>query len=248
MSDPSRLRGTDAATLVRQGLVALTAIGIFASRVRAGHRAALERGRAADPVDRAGRARRGPRAALRPGRPGGTCGAGARGTGPRGLGLRGARPRAGQLRVRCARPALCGELGHAACAAEVVVGRDEDGGPAPTLALAFWVSRRFCCFSPPSGERSAVRRCSRLRAEGTRPRSVLNNSALLRGGRSCSALPNRYGGVRGRRCRARCRGVGRCVRGRRGCGSRRSGAGRCWRGSRGRSRSAGSTARRRRRR
>ena len=31
MSDPSRLRGTDAATLVRQGLVALTAIGIFAT-------------------------------------------------------------------------------------------------------------------------------------------------------------------------------------------------------------------------
>jgi hypothetical protein len=31
VSDPSRLRGTDAATLVHRGLVALTAIGIFAT-------------------------------------------------------------------------------------------------------------------------------------------------------------------------------------------------------------------------
>ena len=72
--------------------------------------------------------------------------------------------------------------------------------------------------------------------------------ALVAGRSWDSGLVSRCGAVRGRRCRAIRRDAGRCVRERRGCGTRRTGAGRCSRGSRGRSRSAGSTGRRCRRR
>ena len=228
MSDPSRLHRTDAATLVRHGLVALTAIGIFA----AAFELATER-------HWNGIEQMIPWIALVvlavavgllfvPDGRGDNRGAGARGAGPRGLGLRGARPHRGQLRVRRARPALRRELGHAACSAAVVVGRDEDGGPGPDLGT--WRSGAV-------GASAA----SRLRRANAAPCGGGADSTL-------KGPPSRYGGVRGRRCRARRRGVDRSVRGRRGCGSRRIGAGRCWPGSRGRSRSAASRARRCRRR
>ena len=228
MSDPSRLHRTDAATLVRHGLVALTAIGIFA----AAFELATER-------HWNGIEQMIPWIAL-------VVLAVAVGLlfVPDGGGITAARVLAvlvlgasvygvldhiaGQLRVRRARPALRRELGHAACSAAVVVGRDEDGGPGPDLGT--WRSRAV-------GASAA----SRLRRANAAPCGGGADSTLKR-------TPSRYGGVRGRRCRARRRGVDRCVRGRRGCGSRRIGAGRCWPGSRGRSRSAASRARRCRRR
>ena len=99
--------------------------------------------------------------------------------------------------------------------------------------------------SPPSGP-SATR--SNAASGSSRRTARPHLKALDDRARRLTRQDRRRGGVRGRRCRARRRGAGRCVRGRRGSGSRPSGAGRGWRGSPGRSRSAGSRGRRRRRR
>ena len=63
------------------------------------------------------------------------------------------------------------------------------------------------------------------RSRTPQPRAGEGHPPLGRQGAGRRVRPPRCG-VRGRRCRARRRGAGRCVRGRRGSGSRRSGAGR----------------------